>query len=71
MPELDGLEASRFIRNINHAYFKEIPIIAFSAHKEHEMRSAVLDAGVTDYIEKPFLPEILKNKLYTLLRLEQ
>ncbi len=55
MPEMDGLEATRKIREFN----KEIPIIAQTAYAMVNDRKNALKAGCDDYISKPIkIPEI-------------
>ena len=54
MPEMDGIEATKIIRNPesevkNH----NIPIIAMTAHALKGDRERMLDAGMDDYIAKP------------------
>jgi len=50
MPNMDGYEAARIIRDIN----AEIPIIAQTAYAMIEDREKAIEAGCTDYISKPF-----------------
>ncbi|WHY65099.1 response regulator [Neobacillus sp. SuZ13] len=51
MPEMDGFEAIRRIRQITE--FQTIPIIALTAKAMKRSREECLDAGATDYISKP------------------
>jgi signal transduction histidine kinase/DNA-binding response OmpR family regulator/ligand-binding sensor domain-containing protein len=60
MPEMDGLEASRYIRQSN---VKQPVIIAMTANALPEDREACLQAGMNDYISKPINLEILVQKL--------
>ncbi|SDF61167.1 Signal transduction histidine kinase [Mucilaginibacter pineti] len=62
MPELDGLEATRFIRNQT---IKQPYIIAMTANALSEDREICLKGGMNDYISKPMrideLVELLKR----------
>ena len=51
MPEMDGFEATRAIRNGAHG--KHVPIIAMTAAAMREDRELCLDVGMDDYISKP------------------
>ncbi|HNC87073.1 MAG TPA: ATP-binding protein, partial [Agitococcus sp.] len=63
MPILDGLEATRKIRDWekNHQQ-APIPIIALTAHALPEYKERCLAVGMTDYLSKPLLLEQLMNK---------
>ncbi|HEY4550598.1 MAG TPA: response regulator, partial [Bacillus sp. (in: firmicutes)] len=51
MPEMDGFEAIRRIRQLSK--YKELPIIALTAKAMKKSREECLDAGATDFISKP------------------
>jgi CheY-like chemotaxis protein len=65
MPEMDGLEATRYIRQAQAAkspYFPPgIKIIAMTAKAMTGDRQACLDAGMDDYLSKPVNPEALRE----------
>jgi CheY-like chemotaxis protein/two-component sensor histidine kinase len=52
MPGIDGIEASRKIRQVE--TFKEIPIIALTAHAMIREKEKCLAMGMNDYLAKPF-----------------
>lgn len=53
MPVLDGLSATKYIRSINNAHAKKIPIIAMTANAFTEDVDICLDAGMNEHIAKP------------------
>lgn len=54
MPEMDGFEATRSIRDIEqHSGRKPIPIVALTAHALQEHREAVFASGMNYYLAKP------------------
>jgi signal transduction histidine kinase/CheY-like chemotaxis protein/HPt (histidine-containing phosphotransfer) domain-containing protein len=57
MPEMDGLEATRLIRDPNSAVLDHaIPIVAMTAHALGGDRERCLQAGMNDYVTKPVSP---------------
>jgi CheY-like chemotaxis protein len=61
MPEMDGFEATRRIRAQQAT--AHIPIIALTANALPEDREMCLQAGMDDYLPKPFKPEALRAVL--------
>ena len=57
MPEMDGYEAMRRIREI--PQFEKLPIIALTAKAMKEDRNKCIEAGASDYVSKPFQTEQL------------
>ena len=61
MPKMDGIEATRLIRKISQA--AATPILAMTANAFAEDRALCLDAGMNDFIAKPFAPHLLYSTL--------
>ena len=57
MPVLDGLEATRLIRKEQR--WKQLPIIAMTAHAMNGDKERCLEAGMSGYISKPVHPSLL------------
>lgn len=55
MPYMDGLEASRIIREKESVRGGHVPIIAMTAHTMPEDKKECADAGMDDYISKPIV----------------
>lgn len=67
MPVLDGIRATRIIRNMSGQWFKQVPILAFSAFALQETANLAHEAGMNDYLLKPFTPDQLMEKAYLYL----
>ena len=57
MPVMDGLETTRRIRAVNDPDISSIPIIAMTANAFESDVKKAMDAGMDDYIAKPYKPE--------------
>ncbi|MBF0371368.1 MAG: response regulator [Magnetococcales bacterium] len=61
MPEMDGLEATRWIRKDERR--NNVPILATTAHAMDRDREKCLAAGMNDHLTKPLDPEVLAEAL--------
>ncbi len=68
MPVMDGLLASRRIRELETATGGHIPIAAMTAFAMKEDRDRCRDAGMDDYVSKPFQQEDVLSVLNRLLK---
>lgn len=66
MPEMNGFEATRQIRQIPE--LADTPIVALSADAFSEQRQAAYEAGITDYLTKPLFIDKLVPVLNKYLR---
>ncbi len=56
MPHMDGLEATKHIRQLEGDYFKKVPIIALSANALFGDKEKSLECGMNEHITKPIDP---------------
>jgi PAS domain S-box-containing protein len=63
MPILDGIEATRIIRNSGNPKIKDIPIIALTAAIMSESHDKIEDLNINDYVLKPFKPQDLYDRI--------
>ena len=68
MPEMDGLEATRKIREMNRPDAGKIPIIALTANAFDEDVQHSMQAGLNAHLSKPVEPEILFKTLEELIK---
>ncbi|MBQ7834605.1 MAG: response regulator [Ruminiclostridium sp.] len=67
MPEMDGVETTGIIRQLEDEYYKKLPIIALTANAVSGVREMFIESGLNDFIAKPIeltaLDRILKKWL--------
>jgi CheY-like chemotaxis protein len=59
LPDIDGMEVTRLLRK--KSFYQQIPIIALTAHALHGIQETAQEAGLNDFLAKPFLPNDLIN----------
>jgi CheY-like chemotaxis protein len=60
MPEMDGFEATKAIKNLENS---NAPVVALSANNASEISNLLKDAGFDTYLNKPFKPQELLDIL--------
>jgi len=61
MPNMDGLELLKNVRK--EPALKDLPILMVTAEAEKTMVVTAIQAGVNNYIVKPFTAEVFKEKM--------
>ena len=63
MPEMDGMETTRQLRQIEN--YKNTPIIALTAHALGSEQQQILSSGMNSYLTKPINEELLLSTIET------
>ncbi|MBT1701886.1 response regulator [Chryseosolibacter indicus] len=63
MPEMDGCETTHTIRSSQDPYFKNIPILAFTASSVADTKEKAERLGMNDFVKKPLDPSDMHNKI--------
>lgn len=69
MPEMDGLETLRQIRLMEEC--NDIPVIFLTSRTDPETEVSCLRLGASDFIGKPFVPEVMRSRIARTLELEE
>ncbi|HZG52621.1 MAG TPA: response regulator [Pyrinomonadaceae bacterium] len=67
MPKLNGLAATRQLRQHTDAHVRRTPILALSAYDPAQHRAVAIAAGCNDYVTKPIDYDRLENLIETFL----
>jgi len=62
MPNMDGYEATRAIRQ-EEGLNKDVPIVALTANAFYDVKGQCLEAGMNDFLAKPYKKEFLRDLL--------
>lgn len=72
MPEMDGFETLKRLRETEKALgIPEIPVIFLTADDTADTEKHGFEAGVSDYIRKPFDPDILLRRVHNVVSKEK
>lgn len=63
LPEMDGFEVTRRIREINRRLSRHTPVVAVTAFVGSEDQQRCQDAGMDDYVPKPLSTQELLKKI--------
>ena len=68
MPEMDGFETLQKLREQEKAMGQpETPVVFLTADESKDMEGRGFALGASDFIRKPFLPEVLRHRIQTIL----
>jgi two-component system chemotaxis response regulator CheY len=65
MPDIGGLEVVEFVRSQDK--LRALPILIVTTRAEDSSREAVLAAGASRYMTKPFTPDVILAEVQSLL----
>jgi two-component system chemotaxis response regulator CheY len=65
MPQMDGATLVKEIKN--NEVWRHIPVVLITTEARPEVINPFMEMGVKDYIQKPFRPETIKQKLTGIL----
>jgi two-component system, sensor histidine kinase and response regulator len=71
MPEMDGLDATIAIRDLEKKTGTHIPIMAMTAHAMKGDRERCLAAGMDGYVAKPIRAQVLRKAISEAMRLRK
>ena len=57
MPDMHGVDVLKFVRR--HQGCRDVPVIVLTTRSDDTSRETALTAGATQYLTKPFVPQVL------------
>lgn len=67
MPEKSGFDVLDFMEE--YGYMTEIPVIIITVEKNYESEMKAFEYGVSDFVAKPFYPQIVRKRVKNILDL--
>ena len=68
MPGMDGFETLKRLRETERELeIPEIPVVFLTADEENETETKGFESGVSDYIRKPFYPDVLLKRIHNII----
>ena len=69
MPKMDGFETYEKIKEMESA--RDIPVVFVTSDEDAEIEIRALTMGAKDFIRKPFIPQVMLNRVQHILELEE
>jgi two-component system chemotaxis response regulator CheY len=65
MPDMHGVDVLKFVRR--HQGFRDVPVVVLTTRGDEASRETAIAAGATQYLTKPFAPQVLLSAARELL----
>jgi two-component system, chemotaxis family, chemotaxis protein CheY len=65
MPDMHGVDVLKFLRR--HQGYRDVPVVVLTTRGDESSRETALAAGATQYLTKPFAPQVLLSAARDLL----
>jgi two-component system chemotaxis response regulator CheY len=57
MPDMHGVDVLKFLRR--HQGWSDVPVVVLTTRGDEASRNTAIEAGATEYLTKPFAPQVL------------
>jgi two-component system, chemotaxis family, chemotaxis protein CheY len=65
MPDMHGVDVLKFVRR--HQICRDVPVIVLTTRGDDTSRDTAMSAGATQYLTKPFVPQVLLSAVRDLV----
>ncbi len=69
MPKMDGFETFQKIKDMEPK--RDVPVVFFTAGVDSEIEVRALAMGAKDFVRKPFIPQVMVNRINNILELDE